>query len=89
MYTIGIDDYTCYCTFRIPNIEYKVGSHNITFQAILNSEIRGSITTPFFVTNGKFILNATQFSEMSNLSCMLNHPIIQVHTCQHSYWLIT
>ena len=44
----------CECSFRIPNMEYSVGQHDITFQAIVNGEIRGSTTTQFFMTDSKF-----------------------------------
>ena len=54
MYAIGIDENMCECSFRIPNMEYDVGEHDITFQAIVNGEIRGSTTTQFFVTDSKF-----------------------------------
>ena len=53
MHNIGIDEETCYCTFRIPNGEYRIGYHDLTFLSILNGEIRGSTTTPFIVTDGK------------------------------------
>ena len=33
-------------------MEYTVGAHNITFQSILNGEIRGSTTSSFVVSNG-------------------------------------
>ena len=49
----------CYCTFRIPNMEYATGAHTITFQSILNGEIRGSTTSRFFVTDSKLILFVT------------------------------
>ena len=54
MYTIGIDENMCECSFRISNMEYIVGQHDITFQAIVNGEIRGSTTSQFFVTDSKF-----------------------------------
>ena len=54
VYAIDIDEGTCGCSFRIPNNEYSIGQHKVTFQAILNGEIRGSITTQFFVTDSKF-----------------------------------
>ena len=49
----------CYCTFRIPNMEYATGAHTITFQSILNGKIRGSTTSRFFVTDSKLILFVT------------------------------
>ena len=60
LYT-GISDERCYCTFRIPNMEYTAGTHSLTFQSMLNGEIRGSTTTRFVVTNGKLILLQSQF----------------------------
>ena len=36
-------------------MEYATGIHNITFQAMLNGEIRGSTTTNFIVTDRKLI----------------------------------
>ena len=55
VYTVGIDENMCYCVFRIANMEIDVGQHSITFQAILNGEVRGSTTSQFFVTDSKFI----------------------------------
>ena len=60
LYT-GISDERYYCTFRIPNMEYTTGTHSLTFQLMLNGEIRGSTTTRFVVTNGKLILLQSQF----------------------------
>ena len=51
----GIDENMCYCAFRIANMEIDLGEHSITFQAILNGEVRGSTTSQFFVTDSKFI----------------------------------
>ena len=56
----GISDEMCYCTFRIPNMEYATGAHTITFQSILNGEIRGSTTSRFIVTDSKLILSVTK-----------------------------
>ena len=56
---IGISDEMCYCAFRIPNMEYATGAHSITFQSILNGEIRGSTTSRFIVTDSKLILFVT------------------------------
>ena len=53
VYATGIDEQTCFCTFRIPNGEYSIGRHNLTILSILNGTIRGSTTTPFVVTDGK------------------------------------
>ena len=54
LYT-DIDENMCYCAFRIANMEIDLGEHSITFQAILNGEVRGSTTSQFFVTDSKFI----------------------------------
>ena len=54
MYT-GISDEMCYCTFRIANMEYAIGTYTLTFQSILNGEIRGSTSTRFLVPNSKLI----------------------------------
>ena len=54
MYT-DISDEMCYCTFRIANMEYAIGPHTLTFQSILNGEVRGSTSTMFLVTDGKLI----------------------------------
>ena len=53
MYTTGISDEMCFCTLTIPNMEYGFGSHNITFQGVLNGQIRGSTTSRFLVTDSK------------------------------------
>ena len=55
MYT-GISDEMYYCTFRIANMEYAIGTHTLTFQSILNGEVRGSTSTMFLVTDSKLIL---------------------------------
>ena len=55
MYT-GISDEMCYCTFRIANMEYEIGTHTLTFQSILNGEVRGSTNTRILVTDSKLIL---------------------------------
>ena len=60
MYT-GISDEMCYCTFRIANMEYSIGTHALTFQSILNGEVRGSTSTMFIVTDSKLILLQSQF----------------------------
>ena len=60
LYT-GISDESCYCIFRIPNMEYSIGIHNLTFQSILNGEIRGSTTAVFRVTDSKLIQLQSQF----------------------------
>ena len=60
MYT-GISDEMCYCIFRIPNMEYSIGTHTLTFQSILNGEVRGSTSTMFIVTDSKPILLQLQF----------------------------
>ena len=54
-YTLGMDEDMCSCAFKIANMEIDVGQHSITFQAILNGEVRGSTTLQFFVTDSKFI----------------------------------
>ena len=54
MYAVGIDEDMYKCSFRMPNNEYSIGQHDITFQAIVNGEIRGSTTSQFFVTDSKF-----------------------------------
>ena len=58
---VGISDERCYCTFRIPNMEYSIGTHSLTFQSILNGEIRGSTTAVFRVTDSKLIQSQSQF----------------------------
>jgi len=45
----------CSCNFTIPNKEYDIGSHTITFQSILNGEIRGSTTIDFSVIDRKSV----------------------------------
>ena len=52
MYT-GISDEMCYCTFRIANMEYAIGTHTLTFQSILNGEVRGSTSIRFLVKGSK------------------------------------
>ena len=47
VYTVGIDENMCSCAFRIANMEIDIGEHSITFQAILNGEVRGSTTSQF------------------------------------------
>ena len=59
LYT-GISDEIWYCVFIIRNMEYAIGTHNLTFQSILNGEIRGSTTTRFLVTDSKLILLQSQ-----------------------------
>ena len=36
-------------------MEYATGIHNVTFQALLNGEIRGSTTSILIVTDRKLI----------------------------------
>ena len=55
MYT-GISDEMCYCTFRIANMEYENEIHTLTFQSILNSKVRGSTDSRFFLTDSKLII---------------------------------
>ena len=36
-------------------MEYAIGTHTLTFQSILNGEVRGSTSTMFIVTDSKLI----------------------------------
>ena len=67
MYT-GISDEMCYCTFRIANMEYAIGTHTLTFQSILNGEVRGSTSTMFIVTDSKLILYTVKICLWRNIS---------------------
>ena len=42
-------------------MEYEIGTHTLTFQSILNGEVRGSTNTMFIVTNSKLILFTVTF----------------------------
>ena len=80
MYAIGIDENMCNCYFRIPNMEYSVGQHDITFQAIVNGEIRGSATTQFFVTDSKFTC-----VNMYKSSSVYGHLIVDDKSLFHTF----
>ena len=53
IYTIGITESRCYCTFTNDGT-YEIGSHVLTFISTLNGEIRGTTNHQFLVSVGNY-----------------------------------
>ena len=53
VYTIGITEIGCYCTFT-NNGAYDIGPHVLTFISTLNGETRGTTNHHFLVSNGNY-----------------------------------